>query len=215
MKTPRMPRRRRSVPGFTLIELLVAISILAIVAVLGWRGLDAIVRSRATLTSQMEQTRGLQLAFAQMESDCANLTSGNDLHGRANLQAQANGLTLVRSVFAENDATRLQVVSYRVRDGVLTRRESGGTRDLMQLDAQWQAALNDTDPTPGVVLQQGVAGLAMRLWVNDSWRPAIGATVQQQPAPAATANVPTGLEMAVQMGSQETALIKVFLLGAI
>jgi general secretion pathway protein J len=32
--------------GFTLIELLVAITILAIVAVLGWRGLDGIVRAR-------------------------------------------------------------------------------------------------------------------------------------------------------------------------
>ena len=210
MKTPRPLHRTR---GFTLIELLVAISILAIVAVLGWRGLDAIVRSRATLTSQMDQTRGLQLAFAQLESDCENLTAGGDLHGRTNLQAQADSLTLVRSVFAENDATRLQVVSYRVRNGVLTRRESVSTRDLAQLDALWQAALNDTDPTPGVVLQEGVVGLAMRLWINDHWVPAIGA-VAQQPAPAA-ANVPTGLEVAMQMGSQDTALIKVFLLGAI
>jgi len=209
MNTPRTQARAR---GFTLIELLVAISILAIVAVLGWRGLDAIVRSRASLTSQMDQTRGLQLAFAQMESDCENLSAANDLHGRSNLQAQADSVTLVRGVFAENDATRLQVVSYRVRDGVLTRRESVSTRDLVQLDALWQAALNDADPAPGVVLQEGVAGLAMRLWVNGSWRPAIGATVQQ---PANPDNVPTGLEVALQMQGQDTALIKIFLLGAI
>jgi general secretion pathway protein J len=36
-------RRQR---GLTLIELLVAISVLAFVAVLGWRGLDSIVRAR-------------------------------------------------------------------------------------------------------------------------------------------------------------------------
>ena len=59
--------RRR---GFTLVELLVAISILAVVAVLGWRGLDSIVRARTSLTEQMETTRGMQLAFAQMQSDC-------------------------------------------------------------------------------------------------------------------------------------------------
>ena len=64
--------RVRSQAGFTLIELLVAISILAIVAVLGWRGLDSIVRSREALTSELEQTRGLQLTFAQLQSDCAN-----------------------------------------------------------------------------------------------------------------------------------------------
>ena len=53
--------------GFTLVELLVAISILAIVAVLGWRGLDGIMRARGTLTDQMEVTRGMQLAFAQLQ----------------------------------------------------------------------------------------------------------------------------------------------------
>ena len=59
--------------GFTLIELLVAIGILAMVAVLGWRGLDSIMRSREVLTSQLEQARGMQLAFAQMQSDCDHL----------------------------------------------------------------------------------------------------------------------------------------------
>ena len=58
--------------GFTLVELLVAISILAIVAVLGWRGLDGIVRARTTLTQQMETTRGMQLAFAQMQIQAHN-----------------------------------------------------------------------------------------------------------------------------------------------
>ncbi|MGE0072697.1 MAG: type II secretion system protein J, partial [Thiomonas sp.] len=32
--------------GFTLIELLVAVTILAVVAALGWRGLDTVARSR-------------------------------------------------------------------------------------------------------------------------------------------------------------------------
>ena len=126
---------------------------------------------------------------------------------------QPDRLTLVRSVFAENDATRLQVVSYRVRDGVLLRRESASTRDLLQLDALWQAALSDTDPAPAVVLQEGVAGMAMRLWQNNGWRTVVGAVTQA--APASTDNIPTGLEVALQMRGQELAMIKVFLLGAI
>ena len=62
-----MARRNHSAAGFTLIELLVAIGILAMVAVLGWRGLDSIMRSREVLTGQLEQARGMQLAFAQMQ----------------------------------------------------------------------------------------------------------------------------------------------------
>lgn len=45
----RMQKRARITSGFTLIELLVAITVMAIVAVLGWRGLDGIVRARLTL----------------------------------------------------------------------------------------------------------------------------------------------------------------------
>ena len=198
-------RRRR---GFTLIELLVAISILAIVAVLGWRGLDGIVRARIALTAQMEQTRGMQLAFAQMQSDCEHLAGVGAgaalLHGRPNLAADNDSLTLVRTVLAENEPSQVQVVSYRVKDGLLTRRESAGTRDLIQLDVLWKAALGDTDGGgAAVTLQSGVSGMAMRLWENGSWR-AVGGN------PTGGA----GLEVGLRLEGKEIGLIKVFLLGA-
>ena len=206
--------------GFTLIELLVAISILAIVAVLGWRGLDGIIRSRNTLTATMDQTRGLQLAYAQMQSDCENLAATTLLHQRANLQAENDRITLVRMVLAENQPTRLQVVSYRVRDGVLTRRESVATRDLAQLDALWQAALGDTDTATTVALQSGVQSMAVRFWVpgntnpvtnqqtsGGGWNPAAGTST-------ATTTV-TGMEVSLSLQGQEVPMVKSFLLGAI
>eukprot|EP01034_Spumella_vulgaris_P040814 gene40814-50506_t len=82
-----LPRRAR---GFTLVELLVAIAVLAIVAVLGWRGLDGIVRSRQALTEQMEQTRGIQLAFAQMQSDMEQRALRKQLASRETLAADAD-----------------------------------------------------------------------------------------------------------------------------
>ena len=207
----RLPLRRG---GFTLIELLVAITILAIVAVLGWRGLDGIIRSRTALTAQMEQTRGMQLAFAQMQSDCENQAPSTLLHGRPNLQADNGRLTLVRTVFAESDATRLAVVSYRVRDGVLTRRESSPTRDLLQLDALWQAALNDTDPAISVTLQSNVNGMTVRYWQDKSWQMANG-VYGGQPAPPLAAVVPSGLEVSLSLQGQDIPLVKAFLLGAL
>ena len=65
-------RFRTHTMGLTLVELLVAISVLGIVATLGWRGLDSITRARASLNRELEQARGLQLAFAQLQTDCAN-----------------------------------------------------------------------------------------------------------------------------------------------
>ena len=68
----------------------------------------------------MEQTRGLQLAFAQLQSDCASLATTSLLNNRAYMLADNDRLTFVRVVMTENEPTRLQVVAYRVRDGVLT-----------------------------------------------------------------------------------------------
>jgi general secretion pathway protein J len=232
MRQMNAPRR-----GFTLIELLVAISILAIVAVLGWRGLDGIIRSRTALTAQMEQTRGLQLAFAQMQSDCENLATPAQVHNRDLLQAEDNRITMVRLVFAENQASRLQVVSYRVRDGVLTRRESASTRDLLQLDSLWQAALSDTDSSAIVALQSGVQNMSMRYWIasgtssgNSSggatnWRAAAGVStatttsavvpIPMAPTITTSGSVPTGLEVALALQGQEIPMVKSFLLGAL
>src|SRR5471032_2439241 len=215
--TPRFEPRRRQ-RAFTLIELLVAITILAIVAVLGWRGLDGITRSRAALTATMEQTRGQQLAFAQMQNDLEQLATTAQLHGRVNLQALDGRITLVRTSLAENEPSRLQVVSYRLRDGVLTRRESNATRDLVQLDALWQSALGDTDPAPSVALQSGVEALTMRAWQNSAWQSTISNAVQSQTPPVPTPLIqtgPTGLEVSLRLGGQATPLIKIFLLGAV
>ena len=205
--------RRPAARGFTLIELLVAISVLAVVAVLGWRGLDGIVRARIALGAQMEQTRGMQLTFAQMQSDCDHLAGAPLLHQRINLAAESDRLTLVRTVFLENEPARLQVVAYRVKDGVLTRRESAATRDLVQLDTLWQAAISDLDTSAGVALQTGVSGMAMREWDGSAWQAngvpdAPGQTLLLQRAAL-------GLEVTLQLQGQQAGLIKVFLLGAV
>lgn len=206
--------------GFTLIELLVAISILAMVAVLGWRGLDGIVRARLALTDQMETTRGMQLAFAQMQSDCEHMAVDRDLLDRRPfLLADDNRMTLVRTSFIENEPMRLQVVAYRVRDGILTRRESIGTRDLLQLDLLWKAATSDADPTPPVALQAGVTGMLIQTWENNQWRQQTQTQGNQQLPPGTPPPVvdvvPTGLQVALQVRQSETPMVKAFLLGGI
>jgi general secretion pathway protein J len=202
--------------GLTLVELLVAISVLGFVAVLGWRGLDSIVRARIALTGDLEQTRGMQLTFAQLQSDCEHLASPTVLPDRVPIAAGQDRLTLIRTVFADNQPSRLQVISYRVDGGVLTRRESVPTRDLSELDTLWSSAIKDTDTSQGVVLQSDVNAMTMRLWVSGAagWRtdfgtlaPSAGSTVIQ-PAP-------TGLEVTMRLHGGDSNLLKIFLLGAV
>jgi len=216
-----MSRSRRA--GFTLVELLVAIGILAMVAVLGWRGLDGIVRARVALTADMETTRGMQLAFAQMENDCQNAAGQELMRGQPALLWDADRLTLVRKVFVENEPSRLQVVSYRIVNGQLLRRESPGSRDLSQIAGLWQAIVSDApaENSPSVVLQVGVIGMQLQGWVNNAWRNEPNATGGdgQQPAvdPAAAAAgrslEPTGVQVALTVQGLGQPMVKAFLLG--
>lgn len=200
--------------GMTLIELLVAISILGIVAVMGWRGLDSIVRTRSALNAELEQTRALQLTFAQLQNDCAHLSDATLLPGRPPINALADRLTLVRSVNGEGLPTRLQVISYRVRDGVLTRREAGATRDLQTLDRDWQTALRDNAPSPAVKLQGGVSTMTFRIWLKGSsaWQAGMDEMVQVN---LNTGVPPQGLEVVLEQRKQTAGLVKLFLLGPV
>jgi general secretion pathway protein J len=107
------------------------------------------------------------------------------------------------------------VVTYRLKDGNLSRHESTATRDLQVLDGEMLAAVNDFDTGPSVTLQTDVSALSMRTWINGAWRN----NVIVQPstpaaAPAAAAQIPTGLEVTLRLHGNESNLTKIFLLGA-
>jgi general secretion pathway protein J len=55
--------------GFTLIELLIAITLMAVLAGLSWRGLDSLMRSRDITQAQVDKTAVLQTVLAQWQVD--------------------------------------------------------------------------------------------------------------------------------------------------
>ena len=64
---PRPPR------GFTLVEVLVALFIMAVLAMMAWRGIDALVRSRDGAQGNAQQILLLSTTVNQWEQDLAQL----------------------------------------------------------------------------------------------------------------------------------------------
>ena len=94
-RTDRGARRRRTAAGFTLIELLVAIAIMAVIAVLSWRGLDQIMRGRQTITNAMEDERVFAQMFDQMRID-ARQAATDDEAGQPAVSVRGNVLQIVQ-----------------------------------------------------------------------------------------------------------------------
>src|SRR5262249_32651171 len=59
----------RSSRGFTLIELLVAIAVMALLALMSWRGLDAMARAQAQNRERGDAILTLQATLAQWNAD--------------------------------------------------------------------------------------------------------------------------------------------------
>ncbi len=66
-----MPLRYLKIPnrGFTLIEVLVAISIMAVMAVLSWRGLDGMTQTQTRLQQRADEVLTLQAGLNQWGAD--------------------------------------------------------------------------------------------------------------------------------------------------
>ncbi len=92
--------------GFTLIELMVAISVLALIAILSWRGLDGMMRAQTTTQIRSDQIVVTQSTLGQWSSDLDALVQIStlpplDWNGqvlrmtRRSLSAPADGLLVV------------------------------------------------------------------------------------------------------------------------
>ncbi|MBC7513259.1 MAG: prepilin-type N-terminal cleavage/methylation domain-containing protein [Herminiimonas sp.] len=213
---PVQPIAQGPVHGFTLVELLVAITVLAAVAVMGLRGLDALTRARDTLGIELEEARRIQLTFAQLQADCANIVDPALLPGRAPLVITANSLVLVRSVRLDGQPTKLKIVAYHLASGTLARRESAATRDLGMLDAAWTDVARPDAQAQDVTLQRDVARMRIRTWQGrlQGWRsPGTDVVSADSGNPAAASGFPAGLEVSLQLRRSRGNMTKVFLLG--
>lgn len=223
--------------GMSLVELLVALLLLSLMTVLGWRALDGVLRARDALTAQGDAMRGHQLAFAQLEADCARLVRSTAFDGQPTLSAAPGRLLLLRSVSAEGAPDQLQIIIYRNDGGQLTRSTSVASRDLDVLHGAWQAALTGAASLAVVTLDVQVAALEFHTWSGGAWLAAGGgdavagaattaATIpagrgaMHGPRPRRVVRAPvtaadaTGLQVTLRVSDKAGALVRMFMLGA-
>lgn len=68
-----MAAQARAARGFTLIEVLVAISVMALMSLMAWRGLDGMLRTQSGLQTRADDIRTLQAGLAQWQTDLDQL----------------------------------------------------------------------------------------------------------------------------------------------
>jgi len=132
----------RKQKGFTLIELLIAITLMAMLAGLSWRGLDSLMRSRDITQAQVDKTAVLQTVLAQWQADLNAVQAVPNLT-EAGVQWDGRTLRLTRRATAwraDGADAGLWVVAWTLRNNQWLRWQSPPLQTRTALQQAWANA---------------------------------------------------------------------------
>jgi len=178
--------------GFTLLEMLVAITLLAVMAVIGWRALDSMTRTRERLVDHDTRLDALRVLYGQFQSDCEHLALPALLQASP-VEIAQNQILMVRDRRDAGMPPSWQVVTYRIDGDTVVRAASrqAMTRNDVQNAIQ---TLRQTGGTGGTGVQlrpllDNADRLSARVWVEPAgWltdTARVRAAIQQGSAAAA------------------------------
>ena len=139
--------------GFTLIEVLVALSIMAVIAVLTWRGIDGMARAQESTRAYTDDVLALQAGLAQWRTDLDAMMSWpaaptvqgtpqpTETASQRSLAWDGNTLRITRTS-AGDAAAGLRVVAWtrRPASGQWLRWQSAPVQSQNAWAAAWEAA---------------------------------------------------------------------------
>jgi len=174
---PRQPAR-----GFTLIEVLVAMTIMSLIALMSWQGVDGIVRSRNISQGRLEKLLRLNTVLAQWEQD---LQAVQDTSRVPALRFNGASLTLTRRA-----ANGIQLVVW-ARHGTTWERWAGPpVTTARALQDQWQASQQFLGNEVGQLkVASNVAEWQLYYYVDNAWAN----------AQSSTSSLPSGVRLVLTL----------------
>lgn len=186
-----MTRRtmHRGQAGFTLIEVLVAITLMALVSLMAWRGLSQVAATRDWLERDAQDNQVIVRTLGQLEIDLTLSEGGHNADDAATPgQALGQGVDVVQQAGLppELDIVRAgtgddgswQRVIWKIRDGALWRYTgAGGTHYPLP------------PASGGAAVMPGVNALGVRLWIAGQGWTDVAAPVQGKA---------TGIEVSIE-----------------
>ncbi|MBI5254970.1 MAG: prepilin-type N-terminal cleavage/methylation domain-containing protein [Burkholderiales bacterium] len=185
-----LPRRIDDCQGFTLVEVLVALLIMAVLATLGWRGIDSMARTREVAQAASERTLRLAAIVSQFEQDVQAVQAVDVV---PSLAFDGNALRLVRRTDAG-----MQVVVWSLLEGRWRRWASAGTGRAGELQQAWLASQQLLGNEPQQIpLLEGASGWQVYFYRDNAWTNAqssgdLATAVADQAAAAAAAAAAQG-----------------------
>jgi general secretion pathway protein J len=148
--------------GFTLVEVLVALTLMAVLAGLAWRGIDGVASARRASEEHVERTLRTGTVIAQLEQDL------QALHDSALVPALAFDGATLRLVRRQEGG--LQVVAWALREGRWTRWNSAVVTRGSALQDAWFASQQLLGNEPGqLTLLEDVQGWQVYFFRDNAW----------------------------------------------
>ena len=190
-----------------MIEVLVALVVMSTMAMMAWRGLDALVRSREIAQTNLDQSARLQTVLAQWEQDLRQIQDSGSVEA---LNFDGASLRLTRQ-----HPQGIQVVAWVVRNGALHRWESKPAQTVGALEENYKRGSQLLSQDSGQLRAlEGVAGWQLYCYRGNSWSNCLSSGSEEAatpPAPPASPasgatppdkrpSLPTGIRMLLQFG---------------
>lgn len=177
----------RRMRGFTLIEVLVALVVMSTLAMMAWRGLDALIRSREIAQASLDQSVRLQTVLAQWEQDLRQIQDSGSVEA---LNFDGASLRLTRQ-----HPRGIQVVAWVVRNGALHRWESKPAQTVGDLEDNYKRGAQLLSQDAGQLRAlEGVSAWQLYCYRGNSWSNCLSSgSDEAAPAPAPPASTASGV----------------------